>query len=364
MVPVIWTYVAIAIALFFAMNIGASGTAASMGAAYGSGAVKSKRVAMLLVSIAALLGAVVGGGEVVKTISGGIIPSQLMIVETVVIVLASSTLTLFGANLMGIPLSTSEVTVGSIVGVGLAYQSVYVGHLLTILVFWLVVPAAAFVGAFFLGKLIRRVETRWPDLQKSGTRWEKWLRWLLVGCGVYEAFSAGMNNVANAVGPLVGAGMMTTATGVWLGGLAVAAGCLVLGGKVLETNGKKITSLSLLQGSTVSMTGGTLVIAASLFGIPVPLTQATTCAILGVGTADKGFLLWQKGIIKQIAMVWIVSPVSSLVVSFGLVHLFLRTDLYILVVLISVFVATLGSVALVRLIRRENSSVNDQGGGI
>lgn len=360
----VWTYVAIAIALFFAMNIGASGTAATMGAAYGSGAVRNKRIAMLLVAVGAFFGAVLGGGEVVKTISGGIIPSSLMVVEIVVIVLAASTLTLFGANLLGIPLSTSEVTVGSIVGVGLAYQSIYVGHLLTIVSFWLIVPAAAFVGAYLLGKLIRRVERRWPNLQKPGTHGERWLRWLLVACGVYEAFSAGMNNVANAVGPLVGAGLMTTESGVWIGGLAVAVGCLLLGGKVLETNGKKITSMSLLQGSAVSSTGGTLVIIASLFGIPVPLTQATTCAILGVGTAEKGFALWQKGIIKQIVMVWIVSPVSSLVVSFAFVHLFLRADLYMLVVLVSVFVATLGFVVLVRLIRRENSSVNDQGGGI
>lgn len=335
-----------------------------MGAAYGSGAVKNKLVAMLLVAVAAFLGAVIGGGEVVKTISGGIISSGLMVGEVVVIVLAAATLTLFGANLMGIPLSTSEVTVGSIVGVGLAYQSVYVTNLLVIMSFWLLVPLAAFACAFVLGKLVKRIDRRWPDLQRPGSRGERWLCWLLVACGVYEAFSAGMNNVANAVGPLVGAGMMTASDGVWLGGLAVAAGCLLLGGKVLETNGKKITSMSLLQGSVVSATGGSLVIAASLFGIPVPLTQATTCAILGVGTAEKGFRLWQKGIIKQIAMVWIVSPVSSLVVSFGLVHLFLLGDMYILIALASVFVATLGSVVLVRLIRRENSSINDQGGGI
>lgn len=359
-----WSYVAIAIALFFAMNIGASGTAASMGAAYGSGAIKNRRTAMLLVAIAALLGAVLGGKEVVKTISGGIIPVTLMSVEVVVIVLASATLTLFGANLLGIPLSTSEVTVGSIVGVGLAYQSLFVGHLLIIIAFWLLVPAVAFIGAYFSGKLIRRVQKRWPHLQKPGSKGERWLSILLVGCGVYEAFSAGMNNVANAVGPLVGAGLMTSYSGVWLGGFAVALGCMLLGGKVLETNGKKITSLSLLQGSAVSFTGGTLVIIASSFGIPVPLTQATTCAILGVGTAEKGFALWQKGIIKQIMMVWIVSPVSSLVVSFAFVHLFLRFDLYTLVVLVSVLIATLGFVALIRLIRRENSSINDQGGGI
>ena len=55
----------------------------------------------------------------------------------------------------------------------------------------------------------------------------------------------------------------------------VGLGAILLGGKVLETNGKKITKLSLINGSFVSLTSGTLVIIASLFGIPVPLTQAT-----------------------------------------------------------------------------------------
>jgi len=357
------TSIALMIAVFFAMNIGASGTAASMGAAYGSGAIRSRPLAMWLVAAGALLGAGIGGGEVVKTIGGGIIPSALLGVETVVIILSSAALTLFAANLLGIPLSTSEVTVGSIVGVGIAYQSVYLKNLLVIVSFWAIVPVAAFAGAFLLGKAIAFADKRWPALKGNG-RWEPWLKGLLVVTGVYEAFSAGMNNVANAVGPLVGAGMVPAASGIWLGGIAVALGCVTLGSKVLETNGKKITTLSLLQGSAVSATGGTLVITASLFGIPVPLTQATTCAILGVGTADNGFRLWQKVIIKQIIMVWIVSPVSSLVVSFGLVNLVLRPDVYVLTVIVSVFVTTMGALRLMRLIRSENSSVNEKGGGI
>lgn len=49
-----------------------------------------------------------------------------------------------------------------------------------------------------------------------------------------------MNNVANAVGPLVGAGIMTVTNGIWLGGAFVALGAMLLGKRVLETNGKKL----------------------------------------------------------------------------------------------------------------------------
>lgn len=355
-------YVAIAVALFFAMNIGASGTAASMGAAYGSGAV-SKPKAMILVALGAWVGAVLGGGEVVKTISGGIIPQQILDVEIVVIILASATLTLFVSNLMGIPLSTSEVTVGAIVGVGVAFQELYFKKLAVIIAFWILVPVAAFLIAYILGKSISKAEKKWPGLKGKG-KWKTWLSGLLIVSGLLEAFSAGMNNVANAVGPLVGAGVLASNFAIWIGGGFVALGALLLGGRVLETNGKKITQLSLLQGSAVSATGGSLVIIASIFGIPVPLTQATTMAILGVGTAKNGFRLWQKGVIKQIMKVWVVSPVSSLVVSFGLVHITSKPNPYILVVIISVFIATVGGISLSESIRREKSTINDQGGGI
>ena len=61
----------------------------------------------------------------------------------------------------------------------------------------------------------------------------------------------------------------------------MVVGAILLGSNVLKTNGKKITQLSLLQGSAISFTGGTLVIIAFVYGLPIPLTQVTTCGILG-----------------------------------------------------------------------------------
>ncbi|ERN54898.1 inorganic phosphate transporter [Alkalihalophilus marmarensis] len=356
------TIAAFAIAFFFAMNIGASGTAAAMGPAYGSGAVPNKRIAMLLVGVFAFLGAL-AGGEVVRTIGSGIIPADIVDVELVIIILASACLTLFIANLLGIPLSTSEVVVGAIVGAGIAYQALYFDKLLVIVSFWVIVPVVAFIVAYLAGHLVNKAEKKWPLLTGKG-KWRKPLVILLIVCGCLEAFAAGMNNVANAVGPLVGAGLIDVRTAVLFGGAFVALGALLLGGKVLETNGKKITRLSLLQGSTVSITGGGLVIVASLFGLPVPLTQVTTGAIVGIGTAKNGFRLWQKGILKQIAKVWVVSPVFSLVMSYGLILLFRQADYYTFFVIFSVFVATIGSISLYIQVKTERRTTYDEGGGI
>ncbi|WP_088102409.1 inorganic phosphate transporter [Halalkalibacter urbisdiaboli] len=356
------TIAAFTIALFFAMNIGASGTAAAMGPAYGSGAVPNKRVAMLLVGVFAFLGAL-AGGEVVKTIGSGIIPSHIVDVEIVIIILAAACLTLFIANLIGIPLSTSEVVVGAIVGAGIAFQALYLEKVLLIVSFWVIVPIIAFGLSLLVGKLVRKAEGRWSSLTGKG-KWRRPLILLLIISGCLEAYAAGMNNVANAVGPLVGAGLINLTTAVLVGGLFVGLGAFLLGGRVIETNGKKITRLSLLQGSAVSVTGGSLVIVASLFGFPIPLTQVTTSAIVGIGTADNGFRLWQKSIMKQIMKVWIVSPVFSLVMSYGLILLFIKADYYTFVVIVSVFIATIGSYSLYQSTRQERRTTYDDGGGI
>lgn len=359
-----WLWIAaVAIALFFAMNIGASGAAASMGVAYGSGAIRNKRIALLLVAVGVFAGAYIGGGEVVKTLGSGIIPKEILNVKLVIIILSSATFTLFFANLLGIPLSTSEVTVGAVVGVGVAYEILFVRNLLTIVAFWIVIPVIAFGMAWTFGRIIRALERRDSRWKGEGA-WKKWLMLLVASAGFMEAFSAGMNNVANAVGPLVGAGLLSTDSGILWGGLFVAAGAILLGGRVLETNGKKITNMSLLQGTCISSTGGLLVIIASVFGIPVPLTQITTTAILGIGSADHGFKIWQKGVVVKILKVWLVSPLVSLVVSFTLVKLTMKPEPYLLVALVAMLVSILGLRSLYDTILEEKRTFNEEGAGI
>ncbi|WEA38486.1 inorganic phosphate transporter [Lysinibacillus fusiformis] len=351
-------YFAIAISLFFAMNIGASGAAASMGVAYGAGAIKKAWQALLLCAIGVYSGAVLGGGEVVKTISSGIMPQEYITVKIVIIILISATSSLFFANLLGIPLSTSEVTVGAVVGVGMAYKVLFVQSLLVIMSFWVIVPLIAFVIALICGKLLYKVQHR--GLLKD----HPILTVLLLLAGFFEAFSAGMNNVANAVGPLVGAGMMDVTIGIMLGGAFVAIGAILLGKRVLETNGKKIMRFQKVEGILISSTGALLVGISSIFGLPVPLTQVTSSSIIGMGMAKNGKQILHKHIVKKIIRIWVVSPIFSLAISYFLVQLFLEKDLYAIILNGSIIVGTLGVISLMRTMREEEQSIYDAGEGI
>lgn len=358
----ILTYAALIIALFFALNIGASGAAASISVAYGSGAIARKRNALLLCGAAIIAGAVIGGSEVVKTVGTGIIPQTILSEKIVLIILSSAALSLFIANLLGIPLSTSEITVGAVVGVGVAYKTLYINNILIIVSFWIIIPAIAFIIAITAGKLILKLEKKYPFLKQA--RAQRMITVFVIIVGFFEAFSAGMNNVANAVGPLVGAGLISMNNGTILGGLFVALGAVFLGGNVLQTNGKKITRFSLLEGGAISGTGALLVILSSIYGLPVPLTQVTSTAIMGIATVQKGTNTLKKNIIAKILKVWLVSPIFSLVISYGLVKLIIYMDFYSIAVLFSVCAATLGIISLIKTINEDRRIYQENGGGI
>jgi len=327
---------AICIACFFAMNIGASGTAASMGAAYGGGAIKNRRLAVALCGIVALLGALLGGGEVTKTISSGVIPESIVDLPISVIIIASAALVLFISNKLGIPLSTSEVAVGSLIGVGIVFKEIMLLKVLGIVTVWMILPVCAYWIAKLLGFATKWLEQNFLKKHPAQKRIHKALVVLLIFFGCYEAFAAGMNNVANAIGPLIAAGTISMNNGIILGGLFLCLGAILLGGPVLETNGKKITDLSLLEGSVVSFTSGSLVIIASIFGIPVPLTQATTMSIIGVGSAKKREgSIWKNETVQKIIVVWIISPIIAMIGSYSLIHFFIFQSPFPLIILLS-----------------------------
>jgi sulfate permease len=312
----------IIIALLFAANIGASGSAAAMGEVYGAGAIRKRTLALALVAVGIFLGSIIAGGEVVRTLGGGLVPSEHFSLSVAAIALVAALAPLAIANLLGIPLSTSEVTVGALVGIGAALGVFNLSLLLLIVASWTLLPLAAFLltsgGTWSLQRTLGR---DWRP--RNGTVGAFLLTGLLITGGIYTAFSAGANNTANAIAPLVASGIMASSTGLLLGGVAIALGAFFLGHRVLETNGKRIAKLELTTGSLVTFTTGTLVLVASMFGIPVPLTQATSGAIMGVGFAREGRKALHGQVVRDIATVWVLSPLLSIGISYSAMHILL-----------------------------------------
>lgn len=59
-----------------------------------------------------------------------------------------------------------------------------------------------------------------------------------------------------------------------------------------------------------------------------------------------------------------MSPFLSLSLSYLLVSLFLKGDYYSIFIMMSVLLASLGALSLMKAVKNESSSIHEQGGGI
>ena len=191
---------AFAVAIFMGLNIGGNNAAAAMGAAYGAKA-RTKYQAVVLIGIFSLLGAVLSGEEVIKTLGKGILPAGTILLEGAVVAVAASALAVFLANILRVPISTSQAAVGAVVGIGLFYGASKLNLPLLgyIVAWWVVTPVLAWLLAYIMGKYFYADILVWlADHSDSEASIQKLLNIMLTISGCYVAFSAGANNAANA----------------------------------------------------------------------------------------------------------------------------------------------------------------------
>ena len=299
--------------------MGGGNFATSFAAAYG-GNLLTRRKAQVLFVIFVILGAIFMGRPVAETLSSRIIPSELIKFDIVLIILISATASLFIANLMHVPQSTSLVTVGSILGVGLYFRNVYTKTFLYLIPFWILLPVIGYVLTYFLGKLV------YPPRKSNFWIYEKLvnhrvkLRAFVIAASCYNAFSVGANNVANVVGPLAGAEIIEKTLGLALIAPVFGLGSLFHG--PLKTISKRIVPLGLLTATIICLVTGTLMIIASLFGVPqsfVMVKMASIFAISGLKNGHKS--AFASPIAKKTYLTWAITPLFALGISFLLTTL-------------------------------------------
>ena len=314
----------ITVVIFFAMNMGGSGIAPAFSVSYGSKLLK-KHWALILFTIFVILGSVTVGGSVVKTLSGKIIPNELINFDVALIILVSATLSLAIANLVRIPQSTSMVTVGAIIGTGLFFHHINFTTLIYIFSFWITFPLIAYILTYHIYKRY------YPPSKKNFWFYrvfigkEKSLRLFTIISSCYCAFALGTNNVANAVGPLAGADLINPFLGLLLISPIFGLGALIFGKKTIKTFGNDIISLDITSAPLIMIVSSTMLIVSSSFGYPMSFVQLVFFSILAISSAKNGHVnTMKRDIVKRIFLIWIFSPLFSAVLAFGLLFLFIK----------------------------------------
>jgi inorganic phosphate transporter, PiT family len=304
-------------------SIGANDAANSLGTAVGSKVI-NLRQGIILIAIFGLLGAVMQGKYVTATIGKGIVPiNELpkdMALYLALVASFAACAWVVLATYWKMPISTSHSIVGAVAGAGMAIGApVKWVKLGDIFICWIFTP----LGAAVLGYIFFRVFNNLFYKIFPRKYLKKVVTALIILSGCYVAYSWGANDVANSIGVIVGAGLLTPQTSIILGGLAIVLGIVTWGYKVIETIGSEITHLLPIMAFSAQFASAINVHIYTVFGIPVSTSHSIVGAIFGVGLV-KGLKVLNIRIMKEIIICWIATPFISGIISFivlkGVVH--------------------------------------------
>ncbi len=154
-------------------------------------------------------------------------------------------------------------------------------------------------------------------------------RMLIVIAGVvggYMALNIGANDVANNVGPAVGAKALTMGGALIIAAIFEASGAILAGGDVVATISRGIVSPEALSDNhTFILAMLSALLAAALWTniatachAPVSTTHAIVGGVIGAGAMASGLGAIQWGTVSNIVLSWVVSPVLGGLVAAGL----------------------------------------------
>ncbi len=299
--------------VYVGWNIGANDTANCIGTSVGCGLLSYKK-AIIIVAVFTILGALLQGEHVMKTIGKGIVREDFNY-TAIIIALVCSGLFVTLATFFRIPTSTSQAVVGGVFGIGLAMGAdIDYSKIAIIVQSWLICPVLVLAMAFVLLQVLDRVLRR---VHVSALLIQNALGWLTILASCYVAYSMGANNAGNAVGPIANLGIVHPQLLLLIGGIAIAIGAITYGRKVAETVGKGITPLDLKAALIAQFSAAAGMHLFSYLGIPVSTSSAIVGAVVGVGLV-KGTKAIRKKTIGIILLGWILTPSLAATTSFSL----------------------------------------------
>ena len=220
----------------------------------------------------------------------------------------------------GIPSSSSHALIGGMIGATIAKAGT--GPLLApgitkTAIFIFVSPLLGMT----LGALIM-IGVSWACLRASPRKVDRWFRRLQLASSALYSVGHGSNDAQKTMGIiwllLIAAGITSKEAAMppnWViisCYVAIAAGTMFGGWRIVKTMGQKITKLRPVGGFAAETGGAMTLFIASGFGIPVSTTHTITGAIVGVGSAQRASAV-RWGLAGNIVIAWIVTmPAAAL----------------------------------------------------
>jgi PiT family inorganic phosphate transporter len=249
------------------------------------------------------------GLHVAETVGRGIVEADVVNSRVIFGALAGAIVWQIVTQRLGIPSSSSHALIGGLVGAGIAKAGIHavvwfgVGKTVAaiflspgLIVSWIFVRSAPY-GVDNLFRRIQFVSASCYALGHGGNDAQK-----TMGIIAVLLYSQGS----------LGAKFYVPFWVVIACQIAMAAGTMAGGWRIVKTMGSKITRLTPMQGSCAETAGSVMLFTATYLGIPVSTTHTITGSIIGVGAAKKvSAVRW--AVAKEIVTAWIITiPASGL----------------------------------------------------
>jgi PiT family inorganic phosphate transporter len=319
----------LAISFLVAFSIG--GNDEAMAPAVGA-RVFTVRAAVAIGGVITIVGAVALGSNVSEKVGSDMVSGMEMSIDMIFAILISMAIWLLIASITkGLPISTTQCIVGSVLGV--AISAPFFGYsewgmniinwyvVLEIFIGWVLSPLIGFFFAAGIFAIVRRIQKR----AKGFTDYEKQERiaaYLLAAFLILTSLSRGGNDVANAIAPLI---VLPDFLGTYdlgfvviprylipllVGGIGMALGLIIVGRKVIKTLATEVVTLSPSSALSASISVSIIMFVGTLLGLPLSGTHVLVAALIAVGWISETPVQMKQ--VKEIVLSWIATvPISA-----------------------------------------------------
>jgi PiT family inorganic phosphate transporter len=217
----------------------------------------------------------------------------------------------------GLPSSSSHALIGGLIGAGVAkagFVSLIEAGIVKTVAFIFLSP----LMGFFFGAMLL-VIVSWIFRRSAPSRIDRWFRRLQLLSASLYSLGHGGNDAQKTIGIIWMLLIAANVQGVkespplWVivsCYVAIAAGTMIGGWRIVKTMGQRITKLKPVHGFCAETGGAITLFLATSLGIPVSTTHTITGAIVGVGsTRSVSAVRW--GVAGNIVWAWIFTIPAS-----------------------------------------------------
>lgn len=289
--------VALVVLVFLAvMLVAGNNLSACVGPAVGSRIV-TKRFGALVGAAGFSAGLMVQGSGMTASV-GTLLPNASPVLRAEALLVAIIVFVI--AYRIRVPMSLNMALVGLLSGLSIAGNSssngLYVGE---IVLTWVLVPIIALGLAFSLIRLLNR---NWPV-----NLWHRLQAYKLLL--IVASFTTAYVTGANTLGMIVATGGFDLAS-MLAAVAAIFVGSFFLSQGPIRRVSQEFFLMRYANAAVTLVTSTVLVEAATIFNIPLSITQTTSIAVLGTGLSYRTKLVSAKLFLKIVAG-WVIAPLLS-----------------------------------------------------